>query len=246
MAHLDPRRVHARFPGVAALCAAHGIDLARDPVPVTPAAHYSMGGVMTDLRGRTTVPGLWAVGECASSGLHGANRMGSNSLLEGLVLGVRAGRHAADEAQGKGIQDWHVRAPRELAAAPDGMRVNLQDVTYSLKSLLWRQMGIEREAAQIQDALAKIRLWSRAVSELGAAEPATWELVNLLTVAHLAALSALARTESRGVHFRTDHPRPDPAWQAHTRCTPVFEEGHIEGVVLERVPLRHPAPLATR
>jgi len=237
---------HALFPGISRICRYFGIDIARDPVPVRPGAHYQIGGLETDLEGRTSVPGLWAVGECASSGLHGANRMGSNSLLEGLVLGARAGRDAADEAQGKGIQDWRVRATRVPAAAPDGMRVNLQDVTYSLKSLLWRQMGIEREAGQIQDALAKIRLWSRAVSELGAPEPATWELVNLLTVAHLAALSALARTESRGVHYRTDHPHLDPAWQAHTRCTPLFEEGHIDGVELERVPLLHPAPLATR
>jgi L-aspartate oxidase len=104
-------------------------------------------------------------------------------------------------------------------------------------------MGIERSGAQIEDACAKIRLWSRAVSELGTPEPATWELVNLLTVAHLASLSALARTESRGVHYRTDHPAVDPAWQAHTRCTPVFEEGHIDGVIVERVPLLRSEPL---
>jgi L-aspartate oxidase len=234
---------HALFPGISRICRYFGIDIARDPVPVRPGAHYQIGGLETDLDGRTSVAGLWAVGECASSGLHGANRMGSNSLLEGLVLGERAGKRAADEAQGKGIQDWRVRAPRETAAAPDGMRVNIQDVTYSLKSLMWRQMGIERSGAQIEDACAKIRLWSRAVSELGTPEPATWELVNLLTVAHLASLSALARTESRGVHYRTDHPAVDPAWQAHTRCTPVFEEGHIDGVIVERVPLLRSEPL---
>ncbi|MEQ1894427.1 MAG: L-aspartate oxidase [Planctomycetota bacterium] len=234
---------HVLFPGISKICRYFGIDIARDPVPVRPGAHYQIGGLETDLEGRTSVAGLWAVGECASSGLHGANRMGSNSLLEGLVLGERAGQRAAEEAQGKGIQDWRVRAPREIAAAPDGMRVNIQDVTYSLKSLMWRQMGIERSGAEIEDALAKIRLWSRAVSELGTPEPATWELVNLLTVAHLASLSALARTESRGVHYRIDHPASDPAWLAHTRCTPVFEEGHIDGVVVERVSQLSPEPL---
>jgi L-aspartate oxidase len=124
------------------------------------------------------------------------------------------------------------------------MRVNVQDVTYSLKSLMWRQMGIERTGEQIEDALAKIRLWSRAVRELGTSEPATWELLDLLTVAHLAALGARVRTESRGVHSRTDHPALDPAWQAHTRCTPVFEEGHIAEVIIERAPLEAELPLA--
>jgi L-aspartate oxidase len=228
---------HALFPGISRVCRYFGIDIARDPVPARPGAHYLIGGLETDLDGRTSVAGLWAVGECASSGIHGANRMGSNSLLEGLVLGERAGRSAAEEAQGKGIQDWRVRAPRVPAAVPDGMRVNIQDVTYSLKSLMWRQLGIERTEAQIEDARAKIRLWSRTVSELGAAEPATWELLNLLTVAHLSALGALTRTESRGVHFRTDHPDSQAAWRAHTRVEPVFEEGHITEVVLSRAPM---------
>lgn len=228
---------HALFPGISRVCRYFGIDIARDPVPVRPGAHYMIGGLETDLEGHTTVPGLWAVGECASSGIHGANRMGSNSLLEGLVLGERTGLSAAEEAQGKSIQDWRVRAPRATTAAPDGMRVNIQDVTYSLKSLMWRQMGVERTGAQIEDAVEKIRLWSRAVGELGAPEPATWELVNMLTVAHLAALGAVVRTESRGVHHRTDHPVTDPAWRAHTRSAPVFEEGHIAEVVVERAPL---------
>ena len=126
------------------------------------------------------------------------------------------------------------------------MRVNVQDVTYSLKSLMWRQMGIERSGEQIADALAKIGLWSRAVRELGTGEPATWELLDMLTVAHLAALSALVRTESRGVHCRSDHPALDPAWQAHTRCLPVFEEGHIPEVVLERTPLAADLSVAAR
>lgn len=235
---------HALFPGISRICRYFGIDIARDPVPVRPGAHYMIGGLETDIEGRTTIPGLWAVGECASSGIHGANRMGSNSLLEGLVLGERAGRMAAEEAQGKGIRDWFVRAPRVAAAAPDGMRVNIQDVTYSLKSLMWRQMGVERDGPQIEDALTKIRLWTRAVRELGAREPATWELVNLLTVAHLAAVGALTRTESRGVHYRTDHPTSRTEWRAHTRCVPVFEEGQITEVVVDRAPLESELPVA--
>ena len=234
---------HALFPGISRVCQYFGIDIARDPVPVRPGAHYMIGGLETDLEGRTTVPGLWAVGECASTGLHGANRLGSNSLLEGLVLGQRAGASAAEEAQGKGIQDWRVRAPRAVTEAPDGMSVNIQDVTYSLKSLMWRQLGVERTRVQIEDALSKIRLWSRAVRDLGASEPSTWELVNMLTVAHLAALGALVRTESRGVHYRTDHPAAQPAWCAHTRCVPVFEEGHIDEVIVTRTPLESELPI---
>jgi L-aspartate oxidase len=227
---------HALFPGISRVCRYFGIDIARDPVPVRPGAHYMIGGLATDLDGRTSVEGLWAVGECASTGMHGANRMGSNSLLEGLVIGERAGLCAAAEAQGKGIQDWRVRPPRATIPAPDGMRVNIQDVTYSLKSLMWRQMGVERTQAQIEDALHKIRLWNRAVSELGVPEPATWELLNMLTVAHLAALGAQARTESRGVHYRVDHPAAADAWCAHSCLEPVFEEGHIVEVVLRRTP----------
>jgi len=238
----DPHRL---FPGISRICRYFGIDIARDPVPVRPGAHYMIGGLETELEGRTSVAGLWAVGECASSGVHGANRMGSNSLLEGLVLGARAGRSAAEEAQGKGIQDWEVRALRARAAPPDGMKVNIQDLTYSLKSLMWRQMGIEREQRQIEDAIAKIRLWSRAVSELGTPEPATWELINMLTVSHLAALGALVRNESRGVHYRSDQRTSDPAWRAHTRCLPVFEEGRIAKVEIQRVELASELPLLT-
>jgi L-aspartate oxidase len=200
------------------------------------------GGLAIALEGRTTVKGLWAVGECASSGMHGANRMGSNSLLECLVLGQRAGACAAEEAHGKGIQDWQVRAPRLHDAAPDGMQVNIQDVTYSLKSLMWRQLGVERTEEQLDDALDKIALWNRAVGELGKAEPATWELANMLTVARLAALGARVRTESRGAHHRADHPRTDEAWRAHTRCLPLFEDGHITGVELQRASMEAEQP----
>jgi L-aspartate oxidase len=246
--YLDLSRVegdpHTLFPGISRVCRYFGIDIARDPVPVRPGAHYMIGGLATDLEGRTSVEGLWAVGECASTGIHGANRMGSNSLLEGLVIGERAGRSAAEAALGKGIQDWRLRPPRAMAEAPDGMRVNIQDVTYSLKSLMWRQMGIERTHAQIEDALQKIRLWTRAVSELGVPEPATWELLNMLTVAHLATLGALARAESRGVHYRIDHPSSKEPWRAHTCLEPVFEEGHIAEVVLRREPMESAVHLA--
>ena len=226
----DPHRL---FPGISRVCRYFGIDIARDPVPVRPGAHYMIGGLEVDADGRTSVPGLLAVGECASSGLHGANRMGSNSLLEGLVLGTRAGTVAAQAVGDRGLHDFEVRPPRDRPTAPAGMRVNIQDVTYSLKSLMWRQLGIERDATSMEDAEAKIDLWTRAVTELAPDAKDTWELVNMLTVARLVAIGARLRTESRGVHARTDFPELDPDFLRHTRMVPEFEGGRILGVEVD-------------
>ncbi len=237
----DPHRL---FPGISRICRFFGIDIARDPVPVRPGAHYQIGGLEVDEEGRTNVPGLWAAGECASSGLHGANRMGSNSLLEALVLGTRAGESAVSELV-RGIRDFVVRPPADREPIPDGVSVNVQDVTYSLKSIMWRQLGLERDAEHMDDALDKIVLWTRAVSELAPPEPRTWELMNLLTVARLLGLSARARTESRGVHARSDFPQMDESWQAHTRLTPLFDRSRISGVELSRQAVAARPPVAT-
>ena len=232
---------HKLLPGISRICRFFGIDIARDPVPVRPGAHYMVGGIEVDEHGRSSVAGLWAVGECASTGLHGANRMGSNSLLEALVLGRQAGAMAAQEARAGGIGEFEVRPPRDREAPPEGMAFNLQDVTYSLKSLMWRQMGVERERASMLDALQKIELWTRAVRALGPPNPRTWELSNMLTVARLCTIAALAREESRGVHFRSDFPRSEPQWRAHTRLTPIFEAREIVALEVERVPIAAPS-----
>jgi L-aspartate oxidase len=232
---------HQLFPGISRICRFFGIDIATDPVPVRPGAHYSIGGVEVDGEGRTTVPGLWAVGECASSGLHGANRMGSNSLLECLVLGAAAGEEAAVTVRDRGIHEFEVRPPRDRATAPAGMKVNVQDVIYSLKSLMWRQLGIEREAPAMEDARTKILLWTRAVQELAPQDRTSWECLNMLTVSHLMAVSAAYRRESRGVHYRTDFPHTDPAWRAHTRVLPRFDDGRIVEATIERVSVAAPA-----
>jgi L-aspartate oxidase len=207
---------HVLFPGISRTCRFFGIDIAKDPVPVRPGAHYQVGGLLADLDGRTNVPGLWAVGECASSGLHGANRMGSNSLLEGLVLGLRSGAAAALESGGSDRVQNAVRRTREMPKPPPGVRVSLEDLIYSLKSLMWRQMGVERTQAGLEDALSKIAFWSRAVEDLGPAEPRAWELLNMLTVARLMTIGALSREESRGCHWRSDHPEQSPQWRQHT------------------------------
>lgn len=226
------RDPHALFPGISRICRFFGIDIARDPVPVRPGAHYMIGGLRVDLDGRTTVPGLWAVGECASSGLHGANRMGSNSLLEGLVLGARAGGAAADAS--RDLPSSSLPMLTEPTTTPAGVRLNLEDMTYSLKSLMWRQMGVERDRAGLDDALSKISFWARAIGELGWKDLRAWELMNMLTVARLATFCALRREESRGVHYRTDHPDSFSDRRVHSCLSPV-----VEGERVVRVELRH-------
>jgi L-aspartate oxidase len=235
---------HVLFPGISRICRFFGIDIARDPVPVRPGAHYMVGGLKVDLDGRTTIPGLWAVGECASSGLHGANRMGSNSLLEGLVLGLRAGRLAAGEGKGFDMLSMAPLRTRELPRAPAGVRVNIEDIIYSLKSLMWRQMGVERNRAGLEDALEKTGFWSRAVGDLGSSDPRSWELVNMLTVARLATLGALAREESRGVHYRLDFPESRPEWRVHTILSPTIEGERIVRVSLSREPVLDQLPVS--
>ena len=225
---------HKLFPAVARTCSLFGINIATDPVPVRPGAHYMVGGLKVDVDGRTSVPGLLAVGECASSGLHGANRMGSNSLLEGIVLGRRAGLLAA--ASGAPIPSLDSSGPQDSGLDAQYIGINLEDVTYSLKSLMWRQLGIERDEANMVDAISKIELWTRAVQDLTAPGVRSLELLNMLTVARLVAQGALARKESRGVHFRTDFPAPDLDCLAHNELTPTIEAGRITGLQVTTVP----------
>lgn len=240
--YLDLSRVHGDphelFPGISRICRFFGIDIARDPVPVRPGAHYMVGGLKTDLDGRTSVPGLLAVGECASSGLHGANRMGSNSLLEGIVLGERAGIAAVAEARDVDLRAIEGRPRGQASKPPPGVQVNLQDLLYSLKSLMWRQVGVERTTAGLEDALSKIRFWTRAVSELEHEDPRALELVNMLTVARLTTLGALAREESRGTHYRAETPEPRAEWRAHTTIRPILEKNRIIRAELSREAVR--------
>lgn len=196
LAHLDPVRVRARFPEVAALCAAHGIDLATDPVPVTPAAHYAMGGVLTDLNGRTTVPGLWAVGECASTGLHGANRLASNGLLEAAVLGRRAADDVAGGGRGAAPGDRAEPMPLVLGDA-DGPAVRR-----AIGRIMWEGCGLERDADGLATAAARLHALPT---------PADAGTAGMLEMARLVVTAATAREESRGAHFRTDFPEPDPS-----------------------------------
>jgi L-aspartate oxidase len=215
---------HVLFPGISKMCGFFGIDIARNPVPVRPGAHYMIGGVQVDHDGRTSIPGVWAVGECASSGLHGANRMGSNSLLEGMVLGEAAGRNAALLSKSTKRPRPSRILRRELDDAPHGIELGISDLIYSMKSLMWRQVGLERNEEQLSEALGHLSFWFDAVRKLAPAEPRAWELVNMLTVANLAALGARDRKESRGVHYRTDFVHEGTP--QHTIITPIETEHH--------------------
>jgi L-aspartate oxidase len=167
--------------------------------------------------------------------------MGSNSLLEGLVLGLRGGAAAALESGGSDRAQNAVRRSREMPKPPPGVRVSLEDLIYSLKSLMWRQMGVERERGGLEDALAKIAFWSRAVEDLGPSEPRAWELLNMLTVARLMTLGALAREESRGCHWRSDHPEQQAGWRRHTLLRARAQGETLEAIELELSAVRDQA-----
>jgi L-aspartate oxidase len=213
LSHLDPAMVLSRFPGINRVCKGFGLDITRDRVPVRPGAHYMLGGVTVDAEGRTTVPGLWAAGEVTSSGLHGANRLASNSLIEGLVYGTQCGRGAAEAARATPDE---MRAMPTRSAIPDAepdARLDVADLTASLRSLMVRKMGIVRDRARLLEAKDDLRFWCRYALSREFDGRAGWELQNMLTVARLMVAAALERDESRGTHFRSDFPaRDDGRW----------------------------------
>lgn len=216
LSHLPESLVRERFPNIGQVCAGFGLDIATDPIPVRPGAHYMVGGATVDSEGATTVRNLWAAGESTSTGLHGANRLASNSLLEGLVYGVRAGRAAS--AAALEIPDYFCARPLK-AEWPEQMppkeEINLDDVRNSLQALMTRRVGIERNASGLNLAMEQVLFWNRYVSVREFANPRGWELQNMLLVARLMILAAIERTESRGVHYRSDYPETDPEWARH-------------------------------
>jgi len=226
-----------RFPGLAALLAGYGIDPGTTPIPVMPAAHYTIGGVWTDLDGRTNVPGLFAAGEAACNGLHGANRLASNSLLEGLVFGRRAGVAAAT-ADGSARGD--IRVVSDIRPSDKG-ELDLVDVRSSLRSAMWRNVGIVRTGNRLADALDMIHFWCRYSLDKIFDDLGGWEIQNMLCCAALVTASARAREESRGTHTRTDFPVAR-ASEAHHRVLRVGAQHElvpVEPPVAERV--RKPA-----
>ncbi len=215
--HLDPVKVRHEFPGFAQACRKFDLDITRDRIPVRPGAHYMIGGVVVDVDGRTTVNGLWAAGEVTSSGLHGANRLASNSLLEGLVFGARVG-HLASLAAAEMPDDFHVPKLANSPLPTDGVQLDVADIRNALQSLMWRLVGVQRRADRLEEALVAIQSYSRYVLPYSFHNEPGWELQNMITVAHLMAQAALARTESRGTHLRTDYPQLDEQnWHRHLK-----------------------------
>ncbi len=215
LTHLDPDFIERRFPGIHATCLRYGVDIAREPVPVAPAAHYHMGGIATDLWGRTTVGGLYAAGEVTCTGVHGANRLASNSLLEGLVFGARAGRALMEDRPGASRRHASAGPPVPALGAAAGKAA---EVVRRVRELSWECLGIVREEAGLTEALRRLESLGaamEAVPSSGHPEPgkvrARLEAANMVVLAELVARSAILRRESRGAHFRSDHPRRDDA-----------------------------------
>lgn len=217
LTHLPGDATRARFPGIDRLCRSYGLDLTRDRIPVRPSAHYTIGGVAVDMNGATTVPRLFAAGEASCTMLHGANRLGSNSLLEGLVFGRRAGGAAASLAASTvgTVARFAIDHRLEQQTRTD---IDIEDATSALRAVMWREVAIERDAPGLTRALERIRFWSSYILPSVFAGPRGWELQNMLTVAWLIASRALAREESRGAHHRLDHTkRDDERFRFHSK-----------------------------
>jgi L-aspartate oxidase len=208
LAHLPADEIRARFPMVAELCRRVGLDLATDRLPVSPAAHYVMGGVVTDRDGRTSVRGLFAAGEVACTGVHGANRLASNSLLEGLVFGGRAADAMAAAETEAAVTDTAIVSP-----APVGPGTDLALSPDAIADLMWQDVGVFREAASLRRALDRLEpAWHELAESIARGRTGNardWRAHSLLIVARLIARAALTREESRGSHWRRDFPQRD-------------------------------------
>jgi L-aspartate oxidase len=209
MRHLNAGHLRQRFPRIYQTCSQYNLDITKDLIPVRPAAHYLMGGVKTDLEGRTSVPGLFAAGETACTGVHGANRLASNSLLEGLVFGARAAQAMRNE----------LRETRGARSPAKQKSTSARELPVSeLKNLMWSKAGVIRGGAGLSQALENINRWSSDSGLFSTRREI--EGLNLLTIADLICRSALAREESRGAHYRTDFPqRNDSKFCKHSLIT---------------------------
>ncbi|MBN3881158.1 MULTISPECIES: L-aspartate oxidase [unclassified Nostoc] len=232
-------KIRHRFPNIIKVCQHWGVDVFHEPIPVAPAAHYWMGGIVADLMNRTNIPGLYAVGETASTGVHGANRLASNSLLECIVFGAQM---ANIKLENIGLSSEIPVLPlRKFNPDPSEWHIQqtqLEALREKLPRLVWESAGICREQSRLESAIATIESWqqdfaalplSQFLLALRPVEPASFHLPdverqlglwaetrNLLDVADLILKSAAFRTESRGGHFRLDYPQPDSNWQVHT------------------------------
>ena len=217
---IERDRIAYRFPNIIKICQKWQIDLFSQPIPVTPAAHYCMGGIITDTWGASSIRGLYAVGESSSTGVHGANRLASNSLLECFVFGVRLAEKVAQDL----IEDEHKNSDRSSYAYFDPTKPNTSDhlqnriaiIRQELRELTWRAAGICREAKALSEAIAQIIDFQQEIMNLRNNTRLWVETRNLIDFAYLLVKSALFRTESRGAHFRIDYPNIESDWKIHT------------------------------
>ncbi len=239
---IEPAKIRQRFPNIIQVCQNWGIDVFSEPIPVAPAAHYWMGGIVTDLMNQTSLPGLYAVGETASTGVHGANRLASNSLLECIVFGAQMAKLKVEVGRMKDEieSNFSVHTSYFTLSESDWLTQHskIAAIRQDLPRLVWQCAGICREHKGMEAAIAQVKIWqqefaalplSQFLLKLSPAQPASFNLPdaeqqlrlwgetrNLLDIAYLILNSADFRTESRGGHYRLDYPQPDPDWQVHT------------------------------
>jgi L-aspartate oxidase len=211
ISHRPAEFIREHFPTIYARCLEYGYDMAKGPIPVVPAAHYTCGGVLTDLKGRTDLPGLYAIGECAFTGLHGANRMASNSLLECIVFGFAAAQDIAAQATAtklpKKLPDWD-----ESRVTDSDEEVVVSHNWSELRHFMWDYVGIVRTDKRLKRALSRVHLLQHEIDEYYGNFRITGDLIelrNLSLVASLIIQSAQRRRESRGLHYTLDHPEAD-------------------------------------
>jgi L-aspartate oxidase len=224
--------IAARFPKIYSTCVAYDVDPAREPIPVSPAVHYMMGGVRTDLDGQTNIPGLLACGEAACTGVHGANRLASNSMLEGLVFGIRT-VEAAVRLKELTIDDLQLTikpaAPHQSSIV--NRQSSISEAKIRVREIMWQHVGLVRNAAGLSQALASLNELFR---EFGSPSPTreAIEVANMINAGWLVTRAALEREESRGAHFRSDFPELDPRWHCHLLLR--AENGEL---IIERTPV---------
>lgn len=217
--HLSPKVVTTRFPHIYRFCLDHGLDITRGLIPVAPAAHYMMGGVRTNSFGETNIGGLFAAGEVSCTGVHGANRLASNSLMEVLVFSKRIMQKTGDLSvidnlgSDNGEENFYHLPHREVSGVYPSLSVT------ALQTLMWEQVGIVRSGEKLEEAANILAYWERNLEK--ASDRSSYELNNLVLTARLMTESALIREESRGAHFRTDYPQPSADWLKHI----VFRKG---------------------
>jgi L-aspartate oxidase len=239
---IPPEKIRQRFPNIVQVCQHWGIDVFSEPIPVAPAAHYWMGGILTDLMNCTSIPGLYALGETASTGVHGANRLASNSLLECIVFGAQMADLKVEVGSIKDETESNFTLePLSFTLSKsdwESQQAKIEALREDLPRLVWQGAGICREQEALEAAIAQVKIWqqeftalplSQFLLKLPPAQPAIFNLPNpmqllrlwaetrnLLDIAYLILKSAAFRTESRGGHYRLDYPQPNPNWQVHT------------------------------